>query len=53
VQMSVYSHGLAAVRAAHKAEFTPEEMEKMIVNTHKLMLVSIRYCMEHPGECEA
>ena len=53
VQMSVYGHGLAAVRAAHKAEFTPEEMEKMIVNTHKLILVSIRYCMEHPDECEA
>jgi len=50
VQMSVYSHGLAAVRAAHKAEFTVEEMAKMIIDTHKLTLVSIRYCMEHPEE---
>ncbi|MBQ4264237.1 MAG: TetR/AcrR family transcriptional regulator [Clostridia bacterium] len=53
VQMSVYCHGLAAVRAAHKAEFTPEEMAKMIINTHKLTLVSIRYCMEHPEACKA
>ena len=37
VQMSIYIHGLAAVRAAHKAEFTPEEMEKMIVTMLDLL----------------
>ncbi|MBQ7887523.1 MAG: TetR/AcrR family transcriptional regulator [Clostridia bacterium] len=52
VQMSVYGHGLAAVRAAHKAEFSAEEMAKMIANTHKLALVAIRYCMEHPEACQ-
>lgn len=52
VQMSVYTHGLAAVRAAHKADFSMEEMEKMIINTHKLMLVAIRYCKEHPQACQ-
>ena len=48
VQMSVYGHGLAAVRAAHKAEFTPEQMEKMIVDTHRATVACLRYCMEHP-----
>ena len=38
VQMSIYIHGLAAVRAAHKANFTPEEMEKMIVCMSELLI---------------
>ena len=37
VQMSIYIHGLAAVRAAHKAEFKPEEMEQMIVAMLELL----------------
>ena len=37
VQMSIYIHGLAAVRAAHKAEFTPEEMKKMIISMRDLL----------------
>ena len=37
VQMSVYIHGLAAVRAAHKAEFTPEKMEQMIADMMNLL----------------
>ena len=42
VQMSIYIHGLAAVRAAHKAEFTPEEMEKMIINMSQLLIKVVR-----------
>ena len=38
IQMSIYIHGLAAVRAAHKANFTPEEMEAMIVNMNDLLI---------------
>lgn len=38
VQMSIYIHGLAAVRAAHKAGFTPEEMEKMITCMNELLI---------------
>ena len=37
VQMSIYIHGLAAVRAAHKAEFTPERMETLVKEAHKLV----------------
>lgn len=37
VQMSIYIHGLAAVRAARKADFTVEEMEKMIADMHQLL----------------
>ncbi|MBR4038762.1 MAG: TetR/AcrR family transcriptional regulator [Clostridia bacterium] len=48
VQMSVYSHGLAAVRAAHKANFTAEEMARMVEGTHKMTVLSIRYSMENP-----
>jgi len=47
VQMSVYIHGLAAVRAAHKANFTPEEMEKMIVGMRDLLEKATRVCMEN------
>ena len=50
VQMSVYGHGLAAVRAAHKAEFTVEKMAKMIEDTHRMTLMAVNYCMEHPQE---
>ena len=46
VQMSIYIHGLAAVRAAHKAEFTPEDMEKMISETHKLTVEAMRLLAE-------
>ena len=46
VQMSVYGHGLAAVRAAHKAEFTVENMAKMIADTHEMTLLALRHCME-------
>lgn len=44
VQMSVYSHGLAAVRAANKAEFSAEEMAKMIADTHRMTLCAIQHC---------
>lgn len=37
IQMSIYIHGLAAVRAAHKAAFTPDEMTQMIVNMLELL----------------
>ena len=37
VQMSIYIHGLAAVRVAHKADFTPEKMEQMIVGMMDLL----------------
>ena len=47
VQMTVYAHGLAAVRAAHKAEFTPERMEEMIRWAHKMTVCAVR----HPEEC--
>ena len=49
-QMTIYSHGLAAVRAAHKAEFTTERMEKMIHGAHKTTVNAVKYCMEHPNE---
>ena len=52
VQMSVYCHGLAAVRAAHKANFTMDEMAVMIENTHKMTVFSLRCCMEHPEVCK-
>ena len=48
VQMSVYGHGLAAVRAAHKAEFSVEEMEKMITETHKMTLLALQH---YAGNC--
>ena len=51
VQMTVYCHGLAAVRAAHKADFTPERMEKMVYGAHKTTVNAVKYCMEHPEEC--
>ena len=50
VQMTVYSHGLAAVRAAHKAEFTPERMEEMIHWAHKTTVCAVRHYMENPAE---
>lgn len=40
-QMSIYIHGLAVVRAAKRADFTPEEMAAMIENTQKMMLKAI------------
>lgn len=61
VHMSVYIHGLAAVRAAHKCEFTPEHMSEMIVASHMLYKKTLEYMIEHPearcsctpeGECE-
>jgi len=42
VQMSIYIHGLAAVRAAHKATFSPEEMEQMIVCMNGLLSKVVR-----------
>jgi len=42
VQMSIYIHGLAAVRAAHKAEFTPDEMAKMIADIRDLLEKAVR-----------
>ena len=50
VQMTVYSHGLAAVRAAHKAEFMPERMEEMIRWAHKTTVCAVRHYMNHPEE---
>jgi len=47
VQMSVYGHGLAAVRAAHKANFSVGDMAQMIVNTHKMTLVALRCSMQN------
>ena len=46
VEMSVYSHGLAAVRAAHKAEFTQEKMAQMIERMYNLTLCAIRHYKE-------
>ena len=40
-QMSIYIHGLAVMRAAKRADFTPEEMAGMIENTQKMMLRAI------------
>lgn len=48
VQMSIYIHGLAAVRAANKADFTPETMGKMIADTQDMTIKGLRYMMEHP-----
>ena len=45
VQMSIYIHGLAAVRAAHKAEFTAERMAQMVEGAHELTERAIRACM--------
>ena len=50
VHMSVYIHGLAAVRAAHKCEFPPEQMSEMIVASHALYLKTLKRLMEHPEE---
>ena len=41
VQMSIYIHGLAAVRAAHKADFAPEKMEQMIVGMIDLLKATV------------
>lgn len=41
VQMSIYIHGLATIRAAQKAEFTPEEMEKMVSGARDLLIRAI------------
>ena len=46
VQMSIYIHGLAAVRAAHKADFTPERMETLIREAHKLTVDAVKLHME-------
>lgn len=52
VELCIYGHGLAAVRAANKAAFTPERMEEMIKWAHKLTVIAIRYYMENPnGKC--
>ena len=50
VHMTVYSHGLAAVRAAHKADFSPERMEAMICSAHKTTVCAVKHFMEHPEE---
>ena len=42
VQMSIYIHGLAAVRAAHKAEFNADEMKKMITDMRNLLEMAVR-----------
>ena len=47
VQMTVYAHGLAAVRAAHKADFTPERMAEMVGWAHKTTV----YAVEHSSKC--
>ena len=51
VQMTVYAHGLAAVRAAHKAEFTPERMDEMLRWAHKTTVCAVKHYSEHPEEC--
>ncbi len=51
VQMTVYTHGLAAVRAAHKAEFTPERMEEMIYWAHKTTVCAVKHYAENPEAC--
>ena len=51
VQMTVYTHGMAAVRAAHKADFTPERMEEMILWAHKATVCAVKHYAEHPEEC--
>ena len=43
VQMSIYIHGLAAVRAAHKADFTPEYMETLVKEAHNLVECAVRH----------
>ena len=43
-QMSIYIHGLAVMRAAHRADFTPDAMEKMIEDTEEMTVKGIR-CM--------
>lgn len=50
VHMSVYGHGLAAVRAAHKAEYSADEMDAMIRRMHKVVVTAARYYLEHPEE---
>ena len=43
-QMSIYIHGLAVMRAAKRADFTPETMAKMISDTQEMTVKGIR-CM--------
>lgn len=43
-QMSIYIHGLAVVRAAQRADFTPDTMAKMIEDTEEMTVRGIR-CM--------
>jgi len=50
VHMSVYIHGLAAVRAAHKCDFSPEQMSEMIVASHGLYKRTLEYIVAHPEE---
>lgn len=45
-QMSVYIHGLAVVRAAQRADYTPEDMTKMIEDTQKMTIAGIRSVTE-------
>ena len=41
-QLSIYIHGLAVVRSVQQADFTPEDMEGMIVSHQALLLKGIR-----------
>ncbi|MBE5799026.1 MAG: TetR/AcrR family transcriptional regulator [Clostridiales bacterium] len=50
VHMSVYIHGLAATRAAHKCDFTPEQMSEMIQVSHGLYKRTLEYLIAHPEE---
>lgn len=46
-QMSIYIHGLAAVCAANKASFTPDQMAQMIAKTHDMTIWGIRHQQEN------
>lgn len=46
VQMSVYIHGLAVLRAADRVDFTPETMEQMIKRTQEMVIAGIRSMAE-------
>jgi len=50
VHLSVYIHGLAAVRAAKKCDFSPEQMSEMIVASHGLYKKTLEYLVAHPEE---
>ncbi|MGN0774986.1 MAG: hypothetical protein ACI4MP_14470 [Candidatus Ventricola sp.] len=41
-QMSIYIHGLAVVRSVRRADYAPEDMEKMIASTQETLIKGIR-----------